>query len=102
MIDANTIRALSTDAAQVGDLEQVAICERALAGDREAVAECARVIANAKAQADPIMVGDYVTAGDDDDRDTGIVHAIDGDIATVGWDSGVTTPCEVSRLELVR
>lgn len=46
------IRKLSNEAAEAGDLEQVAICDRALAGDAEAIAECARVIADAAAQAD--------------------------------------------------
>ncbi len=39
------ITTLSTEAAQAGDLAQVAICERAMAGDDDARAECARVIA---------------------------------------------------------
>lgn len=45
------IRALSTEAGEHGDLEMVAICERALAGDEQARRECTRVIADA-AQAD--------------------------------------------------
>ena len=44
------IRALSDEAGQAGDLEQVAICERALNGDGAARAECGRVIADAAAQ----------------------------------------------------
>lgn len=44
------IRKLSNEAAEAGDLEQVAICERALSGDAEARAECAKVIGNAQAQ----------------------------------------------------
>lgn len=46
------IEALSTEAASAGDLEQVAICERALAGDDAARAECALVIGDAAAQAE--------------------------------------------------
>lgn len=41
---------LSNEASEAGDLEQVAICERALAGDAEAHVECAKVIRNAQAQ----------------------------------------------------
>jgi hypothetical protein len=47
--DAQT-EALRTEAGAVGDLEQVAICDRALAGDEEARAECADVIALTAAQ----------------------------------------------------
>lgn len=43
------IEALSTEAAEAGDLEQVAACTRALAGDVAARAECAQVIADATA-----------------------------------------------------
>ena len=42
------IEALSTEAGQAGDLEMVAICERALAGDTAAIAECVRVLAEAE------------------------------------------------------
>ena len=38
------IRTLSDEAGAHGDLEMVAICQRALAGDAAAIAECARVI----------------------------------------------------------
>jgi len=45
------IEALRTEAGAAGDLDQVAICDRALLeGDAEARAECARVIADAEAQ----------------------------------------------------
>jgi hypothetical protein len=40
---AEFIRLLSNEAGEHGDLEQVAICERALAGDDDAIAECIRV-----------------------------------------------------------
>lgn len=45
------IRKLSNEAAEHGDLDQVAICERALEGDADARAECERVIRYARAQA---------------------------------------------------
>lgn len=44
------IKALRSEAGSAGDLEQVAICDRALRGDDDARAECARVIADAAAQ----------------------------------------------------
>lgn len=46
------IQKLSNEAAEHGDLEQVAICERALAGDVGARAECAKVIGNARGEAE--------------------------------------------------
>jgi hypothetical protein len=45
------IEALSTEAGSAGDLDQVAICDRALRGDESAKAECVRVIRDAEAQA---------------------------------------------------
>jgi hypothetical protein len=42
------IAALRDEAGQAGDLDMVAICERALAGDDPARAECGRVIAEAE------------------------------------------------------
>lgn len=47
-----------------------------------------------------IKIGDRVEAAEGDDRDTGVVHAIDGSTATVGWDSGVTTTCPLADLRL--
>ncbi len=44
------IMALRTEAGAAGDLEQVEICDRALAGDAEAMAECIAVMADAEAQ----------------------------------------------------
>jgi hypothetical protein len=44
------LEALKTEAGEAGDLEQVAICDRALDGDADALAECGRVIAHASAQ----------------------------------------------------
>lgn len=44
------IQSLSDEAGQAGDLEQVAICGKALDGDEAAWAECERVIADAQAQ----------------------------------------------------
>lgn len=49
-----------------------------------------------------INVGDKVTAGEGEDRDTGIVAAIDGGMATVQWDSLVVTPCPLSDLVVIR
>lgn len=46
------IRRLSNEAGEHGDLDMVAICDRALAGDESARAECARAIADAAAMAE--------------------------------------------------
>jgi len=46
------IRALQAEAAEAGDLDMVAVCDRALAGDEVARAECGRVIAAAAAMGD--------------------------------------------------
>lgn len=46
----NQISCLLAEAARAGDLEQVAICEKALDGDADAMAECRRVIQDARAQ----------------------------------------------------
>lgn len=48
------IRKLSNEAAEHGDLEMVAICERALAGDAEALIECERVLAEATARSSEV------------------------------------------------
>ncbi len=50
-ITAAQIRKLSIEAAEAGDLDQVAVCERALTGDVEAQAECQRVIEYAAGRA---------------------------------------------------
>ena len=52
------IQALRDEAAEAGDLEQVAICDRALDLDTEARAECARVIDDARAMDD--LTGDFL------------------------------------------
>ena len=49
-ITTEQIRGLRNGAGEAGDLEQVAICDRALAGDTEAITICAEVIADALAQ----------------------------------------------------
>jgi len=49
-ISREQVRALRTEAAEAGDLEQVAVCDRALEGDSDAILECSRVIADALAQ----------------------------------------------------
>jgi len=46
------IQGLRGAAGQAGDLEQVAICDRALGGDEAARTECAQVIADARAMED--------------------------------------------------
>ena len=46
------IEALRDEAGAHGDLEQVKICERALAGSKRAWRECERVIADARAMSD--------------------------------------------------
>jgi hypothetical protein len=43
------IRQLQTEAGQAGDLEMVAICERALNHDEQALMQVALVIANTRA-----------------------------------------------------
>lgn len=48
-ITTEQIQALLSEAGEHGDLEQVAICEKALAGDTQARRECERVIAAARA-----------------------------------------------------
>ena len=44
------VEALEAEAGQAGDLDQVAVCRRALAGDESAVRECERVIGLADVQ----------------------------------------------------
>lgn len=39
-----------------------------------------------------------VQAGQGEDHDIGRIHKIDGDMAIVGWNSGVVTPCPISDL----
>ncbi len=51
MTATNQVEALRTEAGEHGDLNQVAVCDRALAGDEDAIAECQRVIASASASA---------------------------------------------------
>lgn len=41
---------LRREAAEAGDLAQVAVCDRALKGDALAIAACVRIIQNASAQ----------------------------------------------------
>ena len=42
-----------------------------------------------------------VTAGTDEDRDTGTVDEIRGETAIVRWDSGVVTPCPIEDLRAI-
>lgn len=39
-----------------------------------------------------------VQAGQGEDHDIGIIHSIDGEMAVVGWQSGVNTPCLITDL----
>jgi len=48
---AHQLQTLHQEASDHGDLEQVAICDRAMAGDAAAIDECARVLADAMAAA---------------------------------------------------
>jgi hypothetical protein len=65
--------------------------------------------AEAVASEDPGLiwaeVGDWggarVEGGQGDDHDTGVVDRVDGDMATVRWDSGVVTQCPVEYLRRV-
>jgi hypothetical protein len=52
LVDDAQIKALRTAAAEAGDLEQVELCDRALARDPEARLECERVILDGLAQHD--------------------------------------------------
>lgn len=49
-ITESMIVALRAEAGKAGDLEQVAVCDRALTDDVEAIVECRRVIDDARAQ----------------------------------------------------
>lgn len=42
-----------------------------------------------------------IEAGKGEDHDTGHILAINGDMATVGWDSGIRTLCQIVELENV-
>lgn len=46
------ISALRDEAGAHGDLDMVAICDRAIAGDAAAIAECVRVIQSAESMAE--------------------------------------------------
>lgn len=63
------IRALSTEAAEHGDLAQVAVCERALDGDGAARAECARVID---------LANDHASGGDCTECGEGVTRRFEG------------------------
>lgn len=45
-----------------------------------------------------IKVGMRVTGGAGADKDFGRVDEINGQMATVSWESGVVTPCPISHL----
>jgi len=51
VVSPRKIKTLRSEAAEAGDMAQVAICDRAVDGDREAILECARVMADVAAQA---------------------------------------------------
>lgn len=123
MATTNRIRDLQTAAGQAGDLLQAAICQIALDGEvRErtyaslssderaridgmsqdaARTECGRVLG--RGAAERIGVGDRVEGGDGEDYDAGSVISIDADndAATVAWDSGVSTPADLSSLRVI-
>ena len=50
IMDITVLWELREEAAEHGDLKQVAIVDRALDGDEEAIAECQRVVDDAAAQ----------------------------------------------------
>lgn len=54
------IQALSDEAGEAGDLDQVDMCQRALAGNRKARRACARVIAAGVAQSEQLGIGSDV------------------------------------------
>jgi hypothetical protein len=41
-----------------------------------------------------------VQGGEGEDHDTGYIIDVEGDMATVAWDSGVRTPCPISDLRV--
>lgn len=41
-----------------------------------------------------------VEAGEGKDHDTGYIRSINGEMAVVGWDSGVATPCPIADLQI--
>lgn len=45
--------------------------------------------------------GTKVEAGEGEDYDEGYIISIEGDMATVAWDSGVRAPCPIADLEIV-
>jgi len=54
-----------------------------------------------KQQAEQAMTShSKVEAGEGADRDTGYIHSIDGDMAMIGWDTGVSTPCAIADLNV--
>lgn len=56
-----------------------------------------------KIEAQAAMEGHVkVEGGDGEDYDAGYIFSIDGDMAEVGWDSGVSTPCAIADLSVVR
>lgn len=94
--DIRTTLIAEIEAANLESPEQVAdmVLEAAAAGGIEAGrAELAKCVAN-----DSLKVGDRVEAGEGDDYDTGRIGAIDGDMATVQWDSHVVTQSPLSTL----
>lgn len=63
--------------------------------------DCPEWIADQEVVRFSLTVGDRVEAGTGDDYDTGIVDSIDGDTATVRWDSHVVTTAPVSDLRRI-
>jgi len=44
--------------------------------------------------------GTQVEAGVGEDHDTGVILALNGEMAEVAWQSGVRTPCPITDLEV--
>lgn len=47
-----------------------------------------------------LLLHALVQAGEGEDHDIGRIRSIDGDMALVAWQSGVTSPCPVADLSL--
>jgi hypothetical protein len=43
-----------------------------------------------------------VEAGQGEDHDIGIIHSVDGEMAIVGWQSGINTPCPIADLKIAQ
>ena len=50
---------------------------------------------------DAMETRSQVEAGTGDDHDIGHILSVDGDVATVAWESGVRTPCPIADLSAI-